>query len=194
VLRLSKEDTLRTPEQLDACVEEVFTLLNREADLYRYSPGFPEFSVKICQGLRRFCKENKNARYRAFARGCIEICEKYSTDIVRRRAALTQAPKDVRRLEFLKPPDLLDMGKRHEESLAREKRSELPLAPARSDGSPDADGKGAGDAPKRSRKKRKKAAKPVTITGADGADADAMDVVQEGVDWSDDGSDGRSSP
>ena len=53
MLRLPKDDTLRTAEQLEACVSEVFLLLNREADLYRYSPGFPEFTFRICQRLRK---------------------------------------------------------------------------------------------------------------------------------------------
>ena len=53
ILKLPKQDTLRTAEQLDACLGEVFTLLNREIDLYRYSAGFPEFSVRICQRLRK---------------------------------------------------------------------------------------------------------------------------------------------
>ena len=51
--RLRKENPLRTMEELEMCVSEVFVLLNREADLYQYSAGFPEFSVRICQRLRK---------------------------------------------------------------------------------------------------------------------------------------------
>ena len=53
ILKLPKTDALRTSEQLDACFGEIFLLLNREIDLYRYSAGFPEFSVRICQRLRK---------------------------------------------------------------------------------------------------------------------------------------------
>jgi len=53
ILKLPKEDTLRTAEQLDACLGETFLLLNREVDLYKYSAGIPEFSVRICQRLRK---------------------------------------------------------------------------------------------------------------------------------------------
>jgi nucleolar complex protein 2 len=53
ILKLPKVDALRTSEQLDACFGEVFLLLNREVDLYRYSAGFPEFTVRICQRLRK---------------------------------------------------------------------------------------------------------------------------------------------
>ena len=53
ILKLPKVDTLRTVEQLDACLGETFLLLNREVDLYKFSAGIPEFSVRICQRLRK---------------------------------------------------------------------------------------------------------------------------------------------
>jgi nucleolar complex protein 2 len=53
ILKLPKDSALRTSEQLEACMSEVFLLLNREVDLYRYSAGFAEFSVRICQRLRK---------------------------------------------------------------------------------------------------------------------------------------------
>ena len=53
ILKLPKEDALRTVEQLDTCLGETFLLLNREVDLYKYSAGIPEFSVRICQTLRK---------------------------------------------------------------------------------------------------------------------------------------------
>ena len=53
LLKLPKENTLRSSEQLDACLNDIFLLLNREVDLYRYSAGFPEFTVRICQKLRK---------------------------------------------------------------------------------------------------------------------------------------------
>jgi hypothetical protein len=52
-LKLPKDDPLRTPEQLDACLGETFLLLNREVDLYKFSAGVPEFTVRICQRLRK---------------------------------------------------------------------------------------------------------------------------------------------
>ena len=53
ILKLPKEGTLRTLEQLDGVLKETYVLLNREMDLYRYSPGFPEFTFSILQRLRR---------------------------------------------------------------------------------------------------------------------------------------------
>ena len=52
-LRLRADSPLRTMEELEMCVSEVFVLLNREVDLYQYSAGFPEFAVRICQRLKK---------------------------------------------------------------------------------------------------------------------------------------------
>lgn len=51
--RLRADNPLRTMDELEMCVSETFILLNREVDLYQYSPGFPEFSVRISQRLRK---------------------------------------------------------------------------------------------------------------------------------------------
>jgi len=53
ILKLPKENTLRTMEQLDSVLKETFVLLNREVDMYRYSPGFPEFTFAVLQRLRK---------------------------------------------------------------------------------------------------------------------------------------------
>ncbi len=52
-LKLAKDSPLRTSEELEGCVSELFVLLNREVDLYRYSAGFPEFTVRISQQFRK---------------------------------------------------------------------------------------------------------------------------------------------
>ena len=54
--RLRADNPLRTMEELEMCVSEIFVLLNREADLYRFSAGFPEFSIGVCQRLRKVSK------------------------------------------------------------------------------------------------------------------------------------------
>ena len=53
LLKLSRDDPLRTAEEQEACMVEIFKLLNREIDLYRYSAGFPEFSMQITQRLKK---------------------------------------------------------------------------------------------------------------------------------------------
>lgn len=118
------------------CLSEVFVLLNREVDLYRFSAGFPEFSVRICQRLRKFCKQARNSRWRAYAKGCIELCERYSNEVMDERAngtILTDvAPKDVKQLEVLRPHSTPSMGQRHKRSLEKEKRLEVASKPIQS--------------------------------------------------------------
>jgi nucleolar complex protein 2 len=63
ILKLPKEGTLRTMEQLDAVLKETFVLLNREVDLYRYSPGFPEFTFTILQRLRKVSGKDMLLRF-----------------------------------------------------------------------------------------------------------------------------------
>jgi hypothetical protein len=129
IIKLPKEGTLRTTEQLDGVLKETFVLLNREADLYRYSPGFPEFTFSIVQRLRKFNKEIGNGNWRAFSKGTIELCEKYSAFAITGRSTLIDAPKDVRRLEALKPTNMPGMRERYEASVAKERRLEVATQP-----------------------------------------------------------------
>ena len=103
MLKLGKEDPLRSHEQLEAAMNEFFVLLHREVELYRYSAGFPEFSIRIVVRLRQFSKETRNPRFRAYAKACIDLCDKYSKFAVQARSKLQEAPKDVKLLECLKP-------------------------------------------------------------------------------------------
>jgi len=129
ILKLPKEDTLRTAEQLDACLGETFLLLNREVDLYKYSAGIPEFSVRICQRLRKFAKQTKNGKFRAYARGCIELCEKSSRSAIIARTKLEEAPKDIKHLEILRPANTPTMKERYEMAIAKERRLEVASQP-----------------------------------------------------------------
>lgn len=211
ILKLPKEGTLRTMEQLDAVLKETFVLLNREVDLYRYSPGFPEFTFTILQRLRKFNKEVSNGRWRAYAKGTIELCDKYSALVIQGRSTLVDAPKDVRRLEALKPTNAPSMGKRYDASVAKEKRLEVatqPLMKAKAKASPDANGGGIKNKRKseevnnesdseeeeQKRKKNKPRSKKrkAVVNEADLKNVDALkeeDEVKEGVVWSDSDSD-----
>jgi nucleolar complex protein 2 len=52
-LKLQADNPLRTMEEMEMCISEVFNLLSREIDLYRYSAGFPEFCIRISQRLKK---------------------------------------------------------------------------------------------------------------------------------------------
>jgi len=198
VLKLPKEDTLRTSDQLDPCVSELFVLLNREVDLYKYSVAFPEFSVRICQRLRKFNKETKDGRWRAFSKGCIEACERNAAIATNARTVLTEAPKDLKRLEALKPHDQSTMKERHDAAIAKERRLESTSQPRISK---KARVKAAQEAKKAMQEqelqkveaelksKTKKVKKKMEVNQADlknVASLGEMDEVKEGIDWSDD--------
>ena len=60
----------------------------------------------------------------------MELCEKYSTFAIKGRSTLADAPKDVRRLEALKPPQTPSRRERYENAVAKEKRLEAATQPA----------------------------------------------------------------
>jgi nucleolar complex protein 2 len=182
ILKLPKESPLRTHEQLEACISEVFLLLNREVELYRYSAGFPEFTVAICQRLRKFSKETKNPRWRAYSKGCIDLCERYSVFVVKERALLGEAPKDIKRLEVLKPTNEPNMFARHDASVSKEKRLEEVTRPATAKVQREQ------ETTKEEKKSKQPAKKKQTVNKADLANTGALeqdDEVANGINWSD---------
>jgi len=204
ILKLPKDGTLRTTEQLDSVLKETFVLLNREVDLYRYSPGVPEFTFAISQRLRKFNKEINNGRWRAYSKGTIELCEKYSAFAMNGRSTLPDAPKDVKRLEALKPTGTPSMRERYESAIAKEKRLEAAAQPKmkKSDNTRVGDEKkrkgdknqqqqqeGSGeDADAKSRPSKKRKNKKAVVNQADLKNVDALkeeDDVQVGIEWSD---------
>ena len=120
MLKFSKDDPLRTHEQLEAAGSELFLLLQREIELYRYSAGFPEFAIRIVTRLRQFSKETRNPRFRAHAKSCLDVCDKYTKFAVLARSKLNEAPKDVKLLECLKPVSEQNMRQRHDSALEKE--------------------------------------------------------------------------
>eukprot|EP00559_Dactyliosolen_fragilissimus_P001736 CAMPEP_0184860358 /NCGR_PEP_ID=MMETSP0580-20130426/5250_1 /TAXON_ID=1118495 /ORGANISM="Dactyliosolen fragilissimus" /LENGTH=862 /DNA_ID=CAMNT_0027357427 /DNA_START=76 /DNA_END=2664 /DNA_ORIENTATION=+ len=199
IIKLPKQDTLRTVEQLDACISEVFLLLNREADLYRYSPGFPEFSICICQRLRKFAKQIRNGKYRAYAKGCITLCDKYTAFVVQARSQLEEAPKDIKHLEVLKPNNEPSMSERYDSAIAKEKRLEAAMQPAideksaikasgkRDDNDDIRKGKDATSSDVAGKKQKEKSKKKLAVNMEDLKNVGALeeqDKVAEGINWS----------
>ena len=96
----------------------------------------------------------------------MELCEKYSTFAITARAILPDAPKDVRRLEALKPTNVPTMRERYDSAIAKEKRLEAATQPAMKASKKDNDD----DKNKRKRKDM----------GANGSD-DEEEVKEEGI-------------
>lgn len=196
VFKLPKEDTLRTSDQLDPCVSEMFVLLNREVDLYRHSVAFPEFSIRICQRLRKFNKETKDGRWRSYAKGCIETCERNALIVTKERTKLNEAPKDIRRLEILKSNEQPNMKERLDASIAKERRLEATTQPiiskkAKAKAQMEAKKameeaeKEAAVAKKQPKKKKKKDTTVIESDLKNVASLVEKDEVKEGIDWSD---------
>ena len=70
-----------------------------------------------------------NGRWRAYSKGSIELCEKYAAFVIRERASLVDAPKDVGRLEVLKPNSVPSMKERYDAGVSKEKRLEAAANP-----------------------------------------------------------------
>mmetsp|Transcript_1793 Transcript_1793/g.2661 ORF Transcript_1793/g.2661 Transcript_1793/m.2661 type:complete len:805 (-) Transcript_1793:93-2507(-) len=193
MIKLPKSDALRTMDQLEACISETFVLINREIDLYRYSAGFPEFTFRICQRLRKFCKETRVNRWKAYAKGCIDTCERHSAKAILDRSKLEEAPKDVKKLEILKPLDVSCMRERYEAAIAKERRLETATKPEFA--SSGEKGKKE-EAASHVTKQKKTSKKTKTKWRRNKDDVEAKDIgeealtkadeVAQGIDWSDD--------
>ena len=77
----------------------------------------------------QFNKEVNNGRWRAYSKGSIELCEKYSAHIMQGRSQLVDAPKDIHRLEVLKPVTAPSMRERYDAAVSKEKRLEAVTNP-----------------------------------------------------------------
>ena len=77
----------------------------------------------------QFNKQISNGRWRAYSKGSIELCDKYSTFAINGRSTLADAPKDVRRLEALKPSNTPSMRERYDAAVGKEKRLEVATQP-----------------------------------------------------------------
>lgn len=159
----------------------------------------------------QFNKEISNGTWRAYSKGTIELCEKYSAFAINGRSTLVDAPKEVRRLEALKPVNVPSMRDRYESAVAKEKRLEAATQPLRKENNQVADSSEKKDAknkrkrnndenedegdssdemepkpqPKKTMKKKKKA----VVNQEDLNNINALkeeDEVQEGIVWSDD--------
>ena len=168
-------------------VAEVFTLLNREIELYRYTAAFPEWCVK------KFCKDTGNHKWKAYGKGVVEMCTKYTVYAKRKRTELGKAPKDVGKLEWLLEQGGKDMGERLEDIVKEEKRMEEISKPIiggkkkKDEGEKKMVKRKGEEEEKEGGKKRKKKKRERTVLEGD---VDMKDIeddhVKEGLDWSDD--------
>ena len=198
LLKLPKDEALRTSEQLESGITAIFQLLEREVDLYSYTAGFPEYSMWIRRRLKSFNRETKQQRWRRFSEGVIDTCEKHSREAMTKRSKLSEAPKDVKMLECLRPPSAPTMNERHKRALDKEAKRILATTPPagktpapREDPSDSEEDDSSVEETVKVKKGKKASKKKLTkSTGVKAkenpAALDQEDEVQEGINWSDD--------
>ena len=111
------------------------------------------------------------------------------------RTKLNEAPKDVKRLEILKPGGVPRMGKRHETALSKEKRLEMvarPLTkidlPSQGADKKETEKEAKVPLPTKKMGEKKMAETKRTKKKSEISETEVMeqeDSLQEGVDWSD---------
>jgi nucleolar complex protein 2 len=199
LLKLPKDDPLRTHEQLEAGVSQIFILLEREMELYRYTASFPEFRVRIRQRCRDFSRTVRSPRWKAYAKACIDKSDQYANLCTVQRSKLSQAPKDVSLLECLRPSHEPTMRERHQSAMDQEAKSAqntlAAAALAKSTDnteeddevrSEDHDGEMTTNDPKPEKTRKPTKLKRKAAVAEDDEEAlDQEDEVVEGVDWLD---------
>ena len=87
----------------DLIVSEIVTLLHHDADIYRYSAGFPEYAYFTIRKLRVFIKKSKISRWRDLCRSLVNQLEQQSSQIKKLRCKLGKSPMEVTDFEALLP-------------------------------------------------------------------------------------------
>jgi hypothetical protein len=89
-------------------------------NLYQYTVAFPEIAVKVEIALKQFISETKMQKWKVHAKGTIEFCKEKRGIAEKARSVLLEAPKDIKKLEFLKPEGVDNMEKRLMTEVAKE--------------------------------------------------------------------------
>jgi hypothetical protein len=134
----------------------------------------------------QFAKEaGRHARWRAYAKGCLDLCERYSQNAMDVRSKFTDlAPRDVRQLEILRPTSTPSMSERYKQAIEKEKRLEVASRPAQKQQAVKVEEATKEQATKKKKPKKKKKVGPLGQSNEKALDEE--DEVEEGIDWSDD--------
>ena len=156
--------------------------------------GISLVNTNVVSTVPQFSKQTRISRWRAYAKGCIDLCDKHASKAIEERAKLTDvAPKDVKQLEVLKPIGAPDMEMRFRQSIEKEKRLEVASRPIQKvkpvAKKEENDEEVRGKLPEKADKKRKGAVKGKEVrkkVRVDESDLDQKDTLEEGINWSDD--------
>ena len=87
----------------DILVQEAITLIRNDAEVYRYSAGFPEYIYLTIRKLKAFAKAAKVSKWRDMARTTVSQLESFDAEAKRLRTKLGRAPSEVTEFEPLLP-------------------------------------------------------------------------------------------
>lgn len=189
-----------TKEHQQIILQEAFTLLRHDVELYKYSPAFPEYSTPILMHVRKFKQEQKDIRNKNFAKHLLQIVQTNIEFILKARTSLSDSPKDVTTLECCKPIEVKNRTQRYKDLIDKEKKefillsSQNTLKPADNTNTTAKNDAANVNTAKKAKKEKKKPAK--TKSKKESMEptlspTDEMEVLKEedtlkaGLDWSD---------
>lgn len=104
----------------DVIINQVFTLLRHNAEIYRYHVSFPEYIFIIHKKIKVFIKQCKVSKWRDIARTILSILEQYSQFALIERDKLGIIPKMITDFEALLPKQMNNgINKRVEDVTSR---------------------------------------------------------------------------
>eukprot|EP00605_Chrysophyceae_sp_TOSAG23-4_P000424 GSChrysophyteH1.ASY1.ANO1.481.1 assembled CDS len=87
----------------DAVVLRTIELLRCDAEVYRYSAGFPEYVYLTIRKIKAFAKAAKVSKWRDMARTTVSQLEEFNTEAKRFRSTIGLTPSEVTGFEPLLP-------------------------------------------------------------------------------------------
>lgn len=96
----------------DALVNEVLHLLRSEIEIYKFNPGFPEYSYLISRKLKGFVKKCVQGKWRDNAKNLIGQIQQYAQEAKLCRSQKGFSPVSSEDFEALRPVNVLEASDR----------------------------------------------------------------------------------
>jgi len=173
-----------TKEHQQIVLQEVFTLLRHDVELYKYSPSFPEYATPILMHVRKYKQEQRDVRNKNLAKHLLQIVQNNIEFILKARSNLVESPREVNALEACKPVEIKGRLLRYKDLIDKEKK-ELVILPSKSE-EKDKEDTSKEEKVKIKKVKKKKSKKvDEEVTEMEGDVMEQKDTLTAGLDWSD---------
>ncbi len=96
----------------DSLVNEVLYLLRVEIEIYKYNPGFPEYSFLISRKLKSFMKRVQLVKWRDISKNLVGQIHQYSNAVKNGRCESAKPPAGGIEFESLRPSNVADAAER----------------------------------------------------------------------------------